>query len=155
MATNALELVPALRRQVSVYTKGANTNDSALAGYIFDAIQALMIRWNRTYTLTFISPATYNVTPTVEPKDIRPIILMASIIYKSGAISVANFTDGDFSWHGQQITGSIDSDRTELLLYVPKMRLAVPSAGKFLGFKSIYNPENYDWAGTLQYVWGA
>ncbi len=152
--TNALELVPAFRRQIGVYTQGTNTNDSALAGYIADAVQALMARWDRTYALTFISPATYTFEPSIEAKDIRPIILMASIIYKMGNVGLISFTDGDFSWNpnrGQDNTIGLDKD--ELLSYVPKYRLASAVAGQFLGFKSIFNPESYDWAIVSDYIW--
>ena len=145
--TNALDLVPAFRRQISVYTQGANTNDSALAGYISDAIQALMYRWDKTYTIEFISPSTYLISPDVEQKDIRPIILMASIIYKMGNIGLASFTDGDFSYNPHRgDSSSIAFDREELLAYIPKARLARPSAGSFLGFHNLFNPESYVWA---------
>lgn len=152
--SNALELVPAFRRQISVYTKGATTTDSALAGYIFDALQALMPRWDRTYELQFISPATYLITPDIAPQDIRAIILMASIIYKSGSLSAVSFTDGDFSWNARGVNGAILADRDELLLYIPRIRLAQPIVGQFLGFNSIFNPEGYRWQDASWWVWG-
>jgi hypothetical protein len=145
--TNALELVPAFRRQISVYTQGENTVDSALAGYISDAVQALMYRWDKTYTIEFISPQTYLISPDVEQKDIRPIVLMASIIYKMGTIGLASFTDGDFSYNPHRgDSSSLAFDREELLNYVPRMRLAKPVAGRFLGFDNLLNPESYIWA---------
>lgn len=152
--TNALTLVPAFRRQINVYAQGANTNDSALAGYIADAIQGLESMWDRTYTIEFISPSTYIITPDVVSKDIRPIILLASIIYKMGNINTTSFVDGDFSWNsrGSLAQDLTKTDRAELLTYVP-VRLAQAVAGQFLGYKSIYNPENFDWWGTLKYVW--
>lgn len=152
--TNALDLVPAFRRQIAVYTHGTNTNDSALAGFIFDAVQALMLRWSSTYELTFISPQTYIITPDVAPQDVRPIILMASIIYKSGSLSLISFTDGDFIWNARGARDTIQADREELLSYVPKYKLAAPVAGQFLGYKSIYNPESYAWWNVATYVWG-
>lgn len=145
--TNALELIPAFRRQIGVYTQGENTVDSALAGYIADAVQALMYRWDKSYSVEFTSPSTYIITPDIEQKDIRPIILMASIIYKMGTIALASFTDGDFSYNPHRgDAGTISVDREELLAYVPKQRLAVPSAGQFLGFDNWFNPESYVWA---------
>lgn len=145
--TNALELVPAFRRQIHVYTQGENTVDSALAGYISDAVMALMYRWDKEYTVEFTSPATYEISPDVEPKDIRPIILMASIIYKMGNIGLASFTDGDFSYNPHRgDSSSIAFDREELLAYIPKVRLASARAGTFLGFNNWYNPESYIWA---------
>ena len=145
--TNALDLVPAFRRQIGIYTQGQNNTDSALAGYISDAVQALMLRWDRGYSIDFISPQTYHVTPDVEQSDIRPIILMASIIYKMGTIGLVSFTDGDFSYNPHKGTGNaIDSDREELLGYIPSgVRLAIPSVGAFLGFDNWINPESYIW----------
>ena len=150
--TNALELVPAFRRQISVYTHGTSTTDSALAGYIYDAVHALMYKWNKEYETEFISPQTYIITPDIEQRDIRPIILMASIIYKMGALSQASFSDGDFSYNpGRGITSTLEMDRQELLDYVPSKQLAVPSVGQFLGFDNWINPESYIWS-ALGYI---
>ena len=153
---NALDLVPAFRRQIGVYTHGSNTSDSALAGYIADAVQALTSMWGggQVYEVEFTSPMTYNITPDVAAGDIRPIILMASIIYKMGTISILSYVDGDFSWNtrgslGTQLT---DAERKELLGYVP-VKLAKAVAGQFLGYKSVYNPENFDWTLVYNYLW--
>lgn len=151
--TNALDLVPAFRRQVGVYTQGTNTTDSALAGYIADAVQALMTRWERTYSIEFTSPATYIISPDVEQKDIRPIILMASIIYKLGTIGMISFIDGDFSWTASKGSSNpIQMDKDELLGYIPSIRLASAVAGTFMGFKQVYNPESYDWWYALSWL---
>jgi hypothetical protein len=145
--TNALELVPAFRRQIGVYSQGQNHSDSVLAGYIADAVQALMYRWDKEYSVEFISPATYHIEPDIEQKDIRPIVLMASIIYKMGTIGLVAFTDGDFSYNPHKGSGSaMEADRLELLNYVPKIRLAAPSVGTFMGFNNWFNPESYIWA---------
>ena len=145
--TNALELIPAFRRQIKVYATGGEYTDSFLAGYIADAVQALMFKWNRDYSVEFISPETYIITPDVEQKDIRPIILMASIIYKMGTIGMASFTDGDFSYNPHRgESSSVEMDRKELLGYIPSIQLARPSVGQFLGFHNWFNPESYIWA---------
>lgn len=150
---NALTLVPAFRRQVGVYTHGNNTNDSALAGYIADAVQALSGLWaDRTYEVEFTSPQTYEIAPDIAAGDIRPILLMASIIYKMGNISIMSYVDGDFSWNTRGSLGTqlIENESKELKLYIaPNLAKAV--AGQFLGFKSIYNPENVDWRVVLPY----
>lgn len=144
--TNALELVPAFRRQIGVYTQGESTTDSFLAGYLSDAVQALMYRWDKEYTIEFISPSTYHISPDVEQKDIRPIVLMASIIYKMGNFGLASFTDGDFSYNPHRgDANTIESDKAELLNYIPKVRLAKPTAGAFLGFNNWFSPESYIW----------
>lgn len=147
MTTNALELVPAFRRQIGVYAQGTTYTDSYLAGYIADAVQALMFRWGREYEVTFISPETYIIEPEIEQKDIRPIILMASIIYKMGTIGLAAFTDGDFSYNPHRGESSAaEMDRKELLGYIPAIQLARPSVGQFLGFNNWFSPESYVWA---------
>jgi hypothetical protein len=111
-----------------------------------------MWRWDRTYTVEFISPQTYLISPDIEQKDIRPIILMASIIYKMGTIGLASFSDGDFSYNPHRgDSSSLAFDRDELLNYLPKLRLAKPSAGTFLGFNNLFNPESYIWA-ALDYT---
>ena len=152
MSTNALDLVPAFRRQTGVYINGQTTNNSALAGYIADAVQALMPKWDRDYAVTFVSPATYTISPNIEDKDIRPIILMSSIIYKMGNVGLFSFVDGDFSWSPVRGYNTVAMDKEELLTYVPT-RLAKAVAGQFTGFKSIYNPESYDWLSAVDYIW--
>ena len=145
--TNALDLVPAFRRQVSVYTQGNNTDNASLAGYIADAVQALMFRWDREYSVTFISPQTYTISPDIAEKDIRPIILMASIIYKMGTIGMVNFIDGDFSYSPHKGEhNAIELDVTELRNYLPSTRLASARVGQFLGYNNWFNPESYVWA---------
>lgn len=152
---NALDLIPAFRRQVGVYTHGTNTTDSALAGYVADAVQALTVYWpDKTYEVEFISPQTYNISPDIVPGDIRPVILMASIIYKMGNISILSYVDGDFSWNTRGSLGTqlIANEMAELKPYTPVL-LAKAVAGQFLGFKSVFNPENFDWRITLPYWW--
>jgi len=153
---NALELVPAFRRQVGVYTRGTNTADAALAGYIADAVQALGGAWpDKGYEVQFISPQTYLITPDIAPADIRPVLLMASIIYKMGNISILSYVDGDFSWNTRGSLGTqlIANELKELQIYTPVL-LAKAVAGQFLGYKSIYNPENFDWRVSLPYyIW--
>lgn len=152
--TNALELVPAFSRQIKVYNQGnSSLTESGLAGYIADAVQALMFRWDRTYTVTFTSPQTYVITPDIEQKDIRPIILMASIIYKMGSLGLVAFTDGDFSYNPRSGAGSsLEIDRSELLSYIPKARLATPAVLPLRGYAAVWNPESYDWMNALVFV---
>ncbi len=154
MATNALELVPAFSRQIRVHNRGTSAlTESGLAGYIADAVQALMYRWEKTYSVEFISPMTYIISPDIEEKDIRPIVLMASIIYKMGAMNYASFQDGDFSYNPKGNQSSLDLDRTELLTYIPSVRLAKPTVGRLFGYKSIWNPEGYDWGNALFFIY--
>lgn len=143
--TNLLELVPALDRQLRKY-KDASDTESAFAAYIADAVQALMLRWDRTYSVTFSAPMTYSVDPDVAQQDIRPIILMASIIYKTALGSgLAAYTDGDFSYVPLKgAANPIDIDRKELLTYLgDKPRLIQAQSAPLRGFAYAFNKEAY------------
>lgn len=153
VSTNALELVPAFQRQIRVYNTGASaTTESGLAGYIADGVQALLYRWDKTYSVALTSPMTYVISPVILEKDIRPIILMASIIYKSGSLGLVSFSDGDFSYHGATAAKALELDRAELLSYIPATRLAKPTIGPLFGYRAIWNPENYDWMNALYFI---
>jgi hypothetical protein len=146
---NLLDLVPMLERHLRQYKKKTDTA-STLAGYIADGIQALEYRWGRTYTITYVAPATYSVSPDIISADIRPVILMASIIYKMGNYSLARFTDGDFSYDPQNSWRSnpITFDIEELKQILPTQtagKLATGRTAPMRGFNNIYNSESYNW----------
>ena len=144
-----LELVPALRRHVGTYIDTDET-DSVLAAYLADGVEALHFRWDRPYEISFIPPLTFNVTPDIAGKDKRPIILMASYIYKIGNIQLANFTDQDFSYNPQQgRQNPIQMDVEELARFLPIYRLAKGSTVPMRGFDNIFNPESYRWLSLL------
>lgn len=138
-----LDLVPAFRRQLGSYVSEDHT-DSKLAAYIADATQALMYRWDREYTLVFTPPQTYVVTPDIADKDIRPLILMSSIIYKMGNIATVSFTDGDFSYNPHRgASSSLAIDRNELLLYIGVARLAKAVSAPLRGYAYVGNADSY------------
>ncbi len=144
--TDLLDLVPALERQLRRY-KSSDDTESTFAAYLADAVQALMLRWDRLYTVTFQGPMTYLVSPNIAQQDNRPIILMASIIYKSAFGSgFAAYTDGDFSFVPiRGTTNPIDLDRKELLAYISdKPRLSAPSTAPLRGFAYVLNRESYN-----------
>ena len=146
---NLLDLVPPFKRHLKQYKKGADT-DSTLAAYLADAIEALQFRWDRAYAITFIAPNSYSVTPDVVSKDKRPIILMASIIYKMGNLQLAGFKDQDFAYDPQQgRQNPIQSDIEELARFLPIYKLARPSTAPMRGFNNTYNPESYNWLGGI------
>ena len=120
--------------------------DSTLAAYLADAINALAWRWTRDYVITTITPNTYTVEPDVTTKDIRPIILMASIIYKTGTTSLASYRDGDFAFDPVQgRTNPIALDITELDSMLPVGRkLAQGITAPMRGFAAVYSPETYN-----------
>lgn len=142
---NLLDLVPAFSRHLRQYVQASDT-DSTLAAYLGDGIIALSWRWTRDYTVTTIAPNSYSVDPDVEMSDLRPIILMASIIYKMGTASLASYRDGDFAFDPVQgRTNPIALDITELDKIIP-VRAAALAQGftaPMRGFNNIYNPETY------------
>lgn len=140
---NLLTLVPPLKRHLKQF-KNTNDTDSQLAAYLADGIEALGFRWTRTYAITVIEPETYFVEPTVVPKDKRPIILMASIIYKMGNIQLAGFKDQDFMYDPQQgRQNPIQVDVEELARFLPIYRLASARTAPMRGYNSWVNPESY------------
>jgi hypothetical protein len=146
---NLLDLVPALERHLRQYKKKDDTA-SVLAAYLADSIQALEYRWDRTYAITYIAPATYSVSPDILSKDIRTVILMAAIIYKTGNVGQASFSDGDFSYN--PVRSVIMPDITEIRERLPAVRLAQGRTAPMRGFNNIYNKENYDWTPCLDLI---
>lgn len=142
---NLLDMVPALRRHVANYIE-TDEIDSELAAYLADGVEALQFRWDRQYIIDYTPPLTYEVSPDIASKDKRPIILMASIIYKMGKLQLAGFRDGDFSYDPQQgRQNPTQMDIEELARFLPIYRLAKPSTGPLRGFNSVVNPESYRW----------
>lgn len=143
--TNLLDLVPAFDRHLRRY-KSADDTESKLAAYLADGVQALILRWERDYSVTYTLPQTYVVDPDIAEADIRPIILMASIIYKSASASgLAAYTDGDFSYVPLKgAANPIDLDRKELLAYIgDKPRLAKAVSAPLRGYAFAFNKEAY------------
>jgi hypothetical protein len=144
-----LDLVPALRRHLSNYIE-TDESDSELAAYLADGVEALAFRWDRSYVITHIPPLTFTVEPTIESKDKRPIILMASIIYKMGNLQLAGFKDGDFSYDPQQgRQNPTQMDIEELARFLPIYRLAKAKSAPLRGFNNVINPESYQWLALL------
>jgi hypothetical protein len=142
---NLLDLVPALRRHLGHYVNTGET-DSQLAAYIADGVEALSFRWSRQYIVTQIPPLSFSVEPTIAPKDKRPIILMASIIYKMGNLQLAGFRDQDFSYDPQQgRQNPLQMDIEELARFLPIYRLARPVTSPLRGYNNVINPESYNW----------
>lgn len=151
---NLLDIVPSYRRYLRTYIQDQDT-DSTLAAYLADSIDALAWRWERTYEITFTAPNTYSVSPDLTPKDKRPVILMAAILYKSGNIELASFRDGDFAWDPQQGRNNpLATDIAELdkLLPIPTKRLGLARSAPLRGFSNGYNPESYEWLVALGVV---
>ena len=141
---NLLDLVPPFKRQLGMY-QNDNHTDSTLAAYLADGTEALQFRWSRNYAVTFIAPNSYSVDPFIASKDKRPIILMASIIYKMGNVQLASFHDQDFSYDPNKgLQNPIQGDVTELAMYLPTHRLAKAVTAPLRGFNNLYNVESYN-----------
>lgn len=142
---NLLDLVPMFKRQVGRYLS-SNDTDSTYAAYIADAIMALNWRWSRDYVVTTTAPMTFEVEPEIAAKDYRPIILMASIIYKSGTVGLASYRDGDFAYdptQGRLNPLSIDLEELESMVPAATKRLATGITAPLRGFANIYSVESY------------
>jgi hypothetical protein len=151
---NLLDLVPAFKRHLGVYLDADKDTDSKLTGYIADGIEALSFRWARTYAVTQVGPESFTVSPDIVAKDKRPIILMASIIYKLASLQLASFTDQDFSYDPQQgRQNPIQLDIEELARFLPIYRLAKPVTAPMRGFNNIYNAESYNYMYWLNTIW--
>jgi hypothetical protein len=147
---NLLDLVPALRRQIKQYIKSSDT-DSVLAGYLADAIDALNWRWIRQYQIDFTPPSSYSVSTDITARDKRPIILMASIIYKMGTVSIASFRDGDFAYDPVKLRlDPITHDLAELNDLLPSYPiLAAGFTSPLRGYSNVWNPESYNFLKSL------
>ena len=150
---NLLDLTPSFKRHLRQWIKDQDT-DSQLAAYLADAIEALSWRWTRTYAITTTPPNTYTVSPDIDVKDKRPIILMASIIYKAGNVELASFKDGDFAYDPQQgRSNPIANDITELDKLLPaKSQLALAHTQPLRGYSNGFNPESYSWLVSIGVV---
>ena len=148
--TDLLTLVPAFRRQIGKYADTAQP-DSELAAYLADATQALMLRWDRDYSVTLVDPLTFTVSPDIAQRDIRPIVLMGSIIYKAASGALASYQDGDFSYNPLKgASNTIELDRNELLSYLGSaVRLAPASSSPLMGYAFVFNREAY-----YNFLWG-
>jgi hypothetical protein len=141
---NLLDLVPSFKRQLGLYVK--TQTDSQLAGYIADAIDALNWRWSRSYEVTYIPPHSYTVDPDITVRDRRPVILMASIMFKIGNIGLASIRDGDFAYDPGRTRDPLSYDLAELKLLLPEgPRLQAGFTVPLRGFSNVWNIESYQY----------
>lgn len=156
MATQSLTyLIPRLRLQIGdIDSSNYRYLDEWLELSLVASLETLERWWNRKYLIdsenqvyrnpkiTFLFPE----PPIVERGDIRPIVLMASIILKSGSLedfswNVASWRDAEIAF--SNIEGSrgkqagLDRDWEELisLLPPPNKKLAFSQKGHLPGFK--------------------
>lgn len=152
--TNLLDLVPSLDRQLKQYRDESHT-DSILAGYLADGVEALNYRWSREYVVTSPAPNAYIVAPDVAAKDKRPVILMASIIYKMGNWAQAYKRDGDFAIDPRTINAGINPivlETAELGVMLPAAKLASAIGAPLRGFGNVWNRESYNYWADIHFI---
>lgn len=146
--------MPSLDRQLKQYREESDT-DSEMAGYLADAVEALNFRWSRSYVVTMPAPKTYLVTPDIDARDKRPVVLMASIIYKMGNWAQAYRRDGDFAIDPRTINAGINPivlETEELGKMIPVYKLASAVTAPLRGFENVWNRESYSWLNILPLI---
>lgn len=161
MATvNLSYLIPRLRLQLGdIDATSYRYLDEWLRLSLIAAIETLQTWWNYKYLIDGNDDVTRNATirflhsepPVIQRGDIRPVILMAAIILKSGQLENLSWNVG--AWRDAEISYSnieasrrkdetLQRDWTELtnILKPPQKRLASSNKGHLPGF-----------VGTLEY----
>jgi hypothetical protein len=134
--------------------------DEWLGIALVSAAEALMPRWNYKYLLntendvyrnpnhTFLFPE----PPVIQRGDVRPVILMGSIIIKEGSLenqswNFSSWRDAEIAFSNLEASRSkdrsLERDIEELNSILPERikRLAQPTKGHLPGFKG--NPYEY------------
>lgn len=135
--------------------------DSWLETSLVASVEALMPRWNYKYIFDGndvkrnpnSSQFIFQSPPIIERGDVRPIILMASIIIKEGSLESSSWNFG--SWRDAEISysniegsrakdASLRRDIDELNSILPERtkRLAQPKKGHLPGY--LNNPYEHD-----------
>lgn len=130
--------------------------DMWLTTALLTAVKTLQRWWNYKYLVDYLTNDVYrnpNVVftfappPEIEDQDVRPIILMASIIIKSGQLenmswSLSSWRDAEISFSnissGSQKENSIKRDKEELL------SLLTPPTNKLTGSKKVHLPGYFE-----------
>ena len=155
MATELNYLIPRLRLKLGDLNPSSYRYlDEWLHAALIASIDALQRWWNYKYIIDNNNRVYRNPNigflfpepPIIERGDIQPIILMASIILKSG--SLENFSWNLGSWRDAEISfsnieggrgkqESLKSDWEELksLLTIPGKKLAFPVKGHLPGYQ--------------------
>jgi len=159
---NLSYLIPRLRLHIGDIDSNSYRHlDEWLRLALIASIESLQTWWNYKYLINndddvYRNPKVrflHATPPAVERGDIKPIVLMASIIIKSGDLENLSWNVG--AWRDAEISYSnieasrrqsdlIDKDWQELtnILKPPQKRLASTHKGHLPGFKS--NPYEYD-----------
>jgi len=155
MATELNYLIPRLRLKLGDLDPAAYKYlDEWLHLSLIASIDALQRWWGDKYLIdedtdkVYRNPVivfTTSEPPTVERRDIQPIILMASIILKSGSLenfswNVGSWRDAEISFsniegsRGKQDSLQKDWEELNMLLTSPNKKLAFPVIGHLPGY---------------------
>lgn len=160
--TNLYEYVERLRLHLGDTTEGSyRYTDEWLETALVSAVEAIMPRWNFKYLIDTSNNVYRNPNhrflfaspPLVERADVRPIVLMASIIIKEGSLeshswNFASWRDAEISYSNLESSRSKDAslsrDIEELDSILPdrSKRLAQPKKGHLPGY--LHNPYEHD-----------
>lgn len=163
LTTNLYEYVERLRLHLGD-TDYSNYRymDEWLRVALISSAEALMPRWNYKYLLTneeddiYRNPHTrflFPEPPVIQRGDVRPLILMGSIIIKEGSLenqswNFASWRDAEIAFSNLEASRSkdrsLERDIGELSKILPERvsRLAQPTKGHLPGYKG--NPYEYD-----------
>ncbi len=136
------ELISILRIQIGDTESTPTYSDETLHEILRHSVSSLMNRWNHKYfvdndgvvqrdTSDFIFD--YSSPPVIQRQDHRAIVLMASIMIKSGkkfstSSNTISFRDEEISYSNiessRQLSSSLQDDLSELETMLPKKKLA-------------------------------
>jgi hypothetical protein len=149
--SNVEELLDPLRTHLGDTGTSPTYSDETLHRVLIDAVAAIGPRWRNKYYLSdgAVERNTVNCTfeftspPVIQKVDERPIVLMASIMIKSGAVYTGagdsvSWKDEEFSYSNEsgqrEKTASLQRDIDELNGFFPS-KLAGPLYSRLKGWK--------------------
>jgi len=153
--SNLEELISPLRFQIGDTDATPTYSDETLHNILRNAVSALMRRWSDRYFVDVEGVVHRNTNetfewsspPVIQYKDIRAIVLQASIVIKSGkkfseSGNVANWRDEEISYSNiegaRQRSSTLNDDIAELENLLPSKKLARPLYGRQYGWNKDY-----------------
>lgn len=142
MATDLNYLIPRLRLRLGDLNPASYRYlDEWLHAALIASVDALQRWWEDAYQID----ENNRITPDLLRRDVQPIILMASIIVKSGSLenfswNVGSWRDAEISFsnieggRGKQESIKRDWDELNKLLTSPNKKLAAPVKGHLPGY---------------------
>ena len=152
VTSNLEELITPFRIQIGDTTSDPTYSDEVLHEVLRQAISALMTRWNDRYFVDNEGVVNRNTTelfswsspPVIQHRDRRAIVLMASIMIKSGkkfseSGNAHSWRDEEISYSNiesaRQLNSTLAEDKAELDSIVPpaSKKLARPLMDRLYG----------------------